>query len=71
VRVFGILDLKPRIFECTLLYDFRNRIPIQATHNTILIHGLLHILDYIHITILCYANIVITLPVVRKWIIMN
>jgi hypothetical protein len=31
VRVFGILDLKPRIYECTLLYGFGNRIPIQAT----------------------------------------
>jgi hypothetical protein len=31
VRVFGILDLKPRICECTLLYGFGNRIPIQAT----------------------------------------
>jgi hypothetical protein len=31
VRVFGILDLKPRIFECTLLYGFGDRIPKQAT----------------------------------------
>jgi hypothetical protein len=31
VRVFGNLDLKSRICECTLLYGFGNRIPKQAT----------------------------------------
>jgi hypothetical protein len=45
--------------------------PYTNTGYTILIHGLIHTLDYIRITILCYANIVVTLPVVRKWIIMN
>jgi hypothetical protein len=29
--IFGNLDLKPRICECTLLYGFGNRIPKQAT----------------------------------------
>jgi hypothetical protein len=34
--------------------------PYTETGYTILIHGLIHILDYIRITILCYANIVMT-----------
>jgi hypothetical protein len=31
VRVFGTLDLKPRICMCALVYGFGNRITIQAT----------------------------------------
>jgi hypothetical protein len=31
VRVFGTLDLKPRIYMCALLHGIGNRIPIQAT----------------------------------------
>jgi Chromo (CHRromatin Organisation MOdifier) domain len=34
--------------------------PYTETGYTILIHGLIHRLDYIRITILCYANIVMT-----------
>jgi hypothetical protein len=34
--------------------------PYTDTGYNILIHGLIHRLDYIRITILCYANIVMT-----------
>jgi hypothetical protein len=41
--------------------------PYNSTGYTILIHGLIHILHYIRITISCYADIVVTpiLPHVR------
>jgi hypothetical protein len=68
VRVFGTLDLKPRICMCALVYGFGNR---TNTGYTILIHGLIHILYYIRVTILCYASIVMTLPVVRIYIMIN
>jgi hypothetical protein len=40
--------------------------PYTETGYTILIHGLIHILDYIRITILCYANIVMTRSILRQ-----
>jgi hypothetical protein len=49
VRVFGNLDLKPRICEFTLLIRFWK--PYTETDYTILIHGLTHILYYIRIII--------------------
>jgi hypothetical protein len=49
VRVFGILDDVIRFWE-----------PYTDTGYTILIHGLIHRLDYIRVTILCHANIIMT-----------
>jgi hypothetical protein len=45
--------------------------PYTETGYTILIHGLIHILDYIRITILCYANIVMTAEVIANRGILN
>jgi hypothetical protein len=58
VRVFGNVDLKPKICVCLLLYGFGNR--VRTKGYTILIHGLIHILFYIRITIIYYTIIIMT-----------